>query len=80
MIKEPTERPALQERLMLPEEVAQLLVVEVSTVKSWARSGRVPSKRTPGGHYRFEPVVVEALLREGWTEDEHSEEPVAVGA
>jgi excisionase family DNA binding protein len=34
-------------------EVARLYGVSVSTVTRWARTGLVPTLRTPGGHYRF---------------------------
>ncbi len=34
-------------------DVARLFQVSPSTVTRWAREGRIPSKRTPGGHYRY---------------------------
>jgi excisionase family DNA binding protein len=34
------------------------------TVTAWARSGRFPSTRTPGGQYRFRESDVDALLQE----------------
>jgi excisionase family DNA binding protein len=34
-------------------QVAGLFGVSLSTVTRWARTGLIPSIRTPGGHYRF---------------------------
>jgi excisionase family DNA binding protein len=34
-------------------EVAEIFQVSPSTVTRWAREGRVPARRTPGGHYRY---------------------------
>ncbi len=34
-------------------EAAEILGVHPTTVRSWADSGELPSKRTPGGHRRF---------------------------
>lgn len=63
MIANPSgRRPALAERLMKLEEVADLFGVETRTVAEWARTGKIRSRRTPGGQYRFLPADVEALL------------------
>lgn len=42
-------------------EVAAIFGVTLTTAKRWAEDGRLPSFRTPGGHYRFRPEDVEAL-------------------
>ena len=34
-------------------QIAGLFGVSLSTVTRWARTGMIPSLRTPGGHYRF---------------------------
>lgn len=34
-------------------EVARLFLVSPSTVTRWARQGKIPVLRTPGGHYRY---------------------------
>jgi excisionase family DNA binding protein len=34
-------------------DVARLFGVSLSTVTRWARTGLVPTVRTPGGHYRY---------------------------
>lgn len=44
-------------------EVAQLMGVSANTVARWAREGRIPCRRTLGGHRRFPRAVVEELVR-----------------
>ena len=50
------------DRLLTAAEVAALFRVEKVTVGRWARSGRLPSVRTPGGQRRFRAADVAALL------------------
>lgn len=38
---------------LTPGEVARRFRVDPKTVSRWAAAGRIPSTRTPGGHYRF---------------------------
>lgn len=42
-------------------QVAAIFGVTTTTVKRWADDGRLPSFRTPGGHYRFNAADVETL-------------------
>lgn len=42
-------------------DVARIFQVSPSTVTRWAREGRVPAKRTPGGHYRYSAESVRRL-------------------
>lgn len=56
---------------LTPGEVANLFRVDPKTVTRWAKSGLLPSVRTPGGHRRFRTSVVMALLNEG-AELEHA--------
>lgn len=49
-------------RLLTPREVAGMFRVSDKTVVRWAKSGRLPSFRTPGGHRRFYADQVEAML------------------
>ncbi|WP_260617179.1 MULTISPECIES: helix-turn-helix domain-containing protein [unclassified Microbispora] len=50
-------------RLLKAREVAHLFDVEVSTVVEWARTGKIPALKTPGGReYRFRPSDVETLM------------------
>jgi excisionase family DNA binding protein len=44
-------------------EVAALLHVSPKTVTRWAKDGRLPSRRTLGGHRRYDPDQIEALVR-----------------
>jgi PAS domain S-box-containing protein/excisionase family DNA binding protein len=42
-------------------EVAQMLATSTSTVRRWTDDGRLPTRRTAGGHRRFRPTDVERL-------------------
>lgn len=48
--------------LMTPGEVALLFKVDPKTVSRWARSKRLPSIVTPGGHHRFYREDVETFI------------------
>ena len=54
---------SLQGRLLRTREVALLFQVSERAVTDWARRGRIPSVRTPGGHRRYPADDVWALLR-----------------
>lgn len=54
---------SLQGRLLRTREVALLFQVSERAVTDWARRGRIPSVRTPGGHRRYPADAVWALLR-----------------
>lgn len=54
------------DRLLTPAEVAAMFNVEAKTVTRWAKAGRIPSMRTPGGHRRFRSTTILALLAEGF--------------
>jgi excisionase family DNA binding protein len=51
--------------LLTPADVAQMFKVDPKTVSRWARAGRLPSSKTPGGHIRFRRSVIVALLDGG---------------
>ena len=55
--------PAVDGRLLRTREVAILLHVSERAVTDWARRGRIPSVRTPGGHRRYPAGPVLELLR-----------------
>jgi excisionase family DNA binding protein len=44
-------------------EAARFLGVDVTTLRGWADAGKVPAFRTPGGHRRFDPAHLEALVQ-----------------
>ena len=48
--------------LLTPAEVAALFRVDPKTVTRWARSGKLTSIRTLGGHRRFDELEVQGLL------------------
>jgi excisionase family DNA binding protein len=45
-------------------EASAHLGVSPSTLRRWADAGRIPSRRTAGGHRRFDPAAVQALARQ----------------
>jgi excisionase family DNA binding protein len=51
-----------QEVLLTPAEVASLFRVDPKTVTRWAKSGKLTSIRTLGGHRRYKDSEVKALL------------------
>ena len=53
------------EELLVPAEVAALFRVDPKTVTRWAKAGRIPSLKTPGGHHRFRKDDVEELRQAG---------------
>lgn len=54
--------PPLDDRLLRTREVALLFQVSERAVTDWARRGRLPSVRTPGGHRRYPARAVRDLL------------------
>ena len=50
------------EVLLPPSEVASLFRVDPKTVTRWAKSGKLTSIRTLGGHRRYKESEVKALL------------------
>jgi len=56
------------ERLLRTSDVALLFQVSERTVSEWARRGRVPSVRTPGGHRRYPAEQIRQLFADGRTE------------
>ena len=54
--------PSFEGRLLRTREVALLFQVSERAVTDWARKGRIPSVRTPGGHRRYPAEQVRALL------------------
>jgi excisionase family DNA binding protein len=50
------------EKLLTPNEVAQMFRVDPKTVTRWAKEGKLTSIRTLGGHRRYKEEEVRALL------------------
>ncbi|HEV7208923.1 MAG TPA: developmental transcriptional regulator BldC [Mycobacteriales bacterium] len=50
------------EPLLTPAEVATMFRVDPKTVTRWAKSGKLTSIRTLGGHRRYREAEVKALL------------------
>ena len=48
--------------LLTPAEVASLFRVDPKTVTRWAKSGKLTSIRTLGGHRRYKESEVKVLL------------------
>ena len=55
-------RPAGQEVLLTPAEVAKLFRVYPKTVTRWAKAGKLTAIRTLGGHRRYRQSEVQNLL------------------
>lgn len=47
---------------MKTSEAALTCRVTAETVISWVKAGKLRAARTPGGHYRFDPAEVHALM------------------
>lgn len=52
----------LNDKYLTPTEVAQMFRVDPKTVSRWAKAGKIPSVRTPGGHHRFRLSDVQKFL------------------
>ena len=51
-----------EDELLTPSEVAKLFRVDPKTVTRWAKSGKLSSIRTLGGHRRYRATEVRQLL------------------
>lgn len=51
-------------RLLTPGEVAAYFKVDPKTVTRWAKQGRLPSIKTPGGHRRYREDLILELATE----------------
>jgi excisionase family DNA binding protein len=58
-------------QLLRTADVAMLFQVSERTVSEWARRGRIPSVRTPGGHRRYPAEEIRQLLEDA--EERHPE-------
>jgi excisionase family DNA binding protein len=62
-----------------PGEVATIFGVNAKTVARWAREGKLPYIRTPGGHMRIAADAVRALAGSRGTTEPALEEHDASG-
>jgi excisionase family DNA binding protein len=54
----------LNDALLTPAEVAALFRVDPKTVTRWAKSGKLSSVRTLGGHRRYKAEEVRRFLQQ----------------
>jgi excisionase family DNA binding protein len=54
----------LSSQLLRTSDVAALFQVSERTVSDWARRGRIPSVRTPGGHRRYPAEEIRRIMEE----------------
>lgn len=60
------------EPLLTPAQVAKRFAVDAKTVTRWAKTGKLPSIKTLGGHRRYRESVVDALMAEAYETDSDS--------
>ena len=48
---------------LTPSQAAARLQVSAKTVTRWANQGRLHHRRTLGGHRRFDPELIDALVQ-----------------
>jgi excisionase family DNA binding protein len=53
---------AIKGDLLRTSDVARMFQVSERTVSDWARRGRIPSVRTPGGHRRYPADEIHRLM------------------
>jgi excisionase family DNA binding protein len=58
------EPPAEPQELLTSAEVASMFGVDRRTVVLWAKRGRLPALRTPGGQHRFRSAEIQRLLQQ----------------
>lgn len=56
-------RPAEQETLLTPAEVAKIFRVDPKTVSRWAKAGKITAIRTLGGHRRYRQSEIQAIIK-----------------
>jgi excisionase family DNA binding protein len=54
------------EKLLTPTQVAARFAVDPKTVTRWAKKGKIPSIKTPGGHRRYRESVINDLIEESF--------------
>jgi len=64
---------ALNTELLRTRDVARAFQVSERTIAEWARRGRIPSVRTPGGHRLYPAERIRAILRASEVDAQRSE-------
>jgi excisionase family DNA binding protein len=62
MHHQPTRPRPDAEAFLYPAQVADLLHVSPKTIARWAKQGRLPYRRTLGGHRRYPEQAIRDLL------------------
>lgn len=57
------------EKLLTPQQVADRFAVDPKTVTRWARTGKLPCIKTPGGHRRYRESVIDQFTVESYEND-----------
>jgi len=66
---------ALNTELLRTRDVARAFQVSERTIAEWARRGRIPSVRTPGGHRLYPAEKIRAILAESERPESSSQVP-----
>lgn len=61
---EPATGQSSGDAYLTPSEAAKRLHVSPNTIARWANEGRIPCVVTLGGHRRFRPRDIDAVVRE----------------
>lgn len=59
----------VQRPWMKTSEAATRCGVTGETLLAWMKAGKLSARKTPGGHYRFDPAEVDALLKDNAATD-----------
>jgi excisionase family DNA binding protein len=60
--REGGESPTAPRPWLTSGQVARRLHVAPETVARWAKAGRLEHRRTPGGHRRYDPELIDQLI------------------
>jgi excisionase family DNA binding protein len=55
--------PESPRRWLTGSQAATRLHVSAKTVARWANQGRLAHRRTLGGHHRYDPELIDALVK-----------------
>jgi excisionase family DNA binding protein len=48
--------------LLTPGEASRRIGISMETLRRWEREGKSTPIRTPGGHRRYDPAIIDALV------------------